>query len=408
MSVAERREHPPSLDPDQRIPIIILTGFLGSGKTTFLNALMQHSEQPKTLILMNEYGEVSIDHDLVAFNREEVAMETLSGCVCCTIRSDLAQTLSTAPHRFSRAGKVWFERVIIETTGLADPAPLIKTLLDDPGIARRYRLDCVLTTIDAVNAMDTLARRLEAVRQVAVADVLLLTKTDLASQSDVERLNAALDRLNPSAARLQIHHGAMDPVRFATLLASVPRVREDPDAWLDPGLFAPALSHAQAGAPRFVPADIDTLPPNRLSPPVHLMNRSPVSAVADVHGYAGDVIACCFTLETPVHGAALDAWLDSLLLFRGPDLLRVKGIIHIAEIGRPMVIHGVQHVFHPPMLLARWPSEDRRSRFVFITRGISAEELRETLRFFNTAESIRQGSASDTNVAVDQRPKSRP
>ena len=408
MSPAAGREDPPSHDLDQRIPIIVLTGFLGSGKTTFLNALMQHSEQPKTLILMNEYGEVSIDHDLVAFNQEEVAMETLSGCVCCTIRSDLAQTLSTAPHRFSRAGMVWFERVIIETTGLADPAPLIKTLLDDPGIARRYRLDCVLTTIDAVNAMDTLARRLEAVRQVAVADVLLLTKTDLAGQPDLERLSAAIDRLNPSAARLQIQHGATDPEQFASLLASVPRMREDPDAWLDARLFAPELSHAQAGALRFLPADNDTLPVNRLSPPVHLRKLDPISATADVHGYAGDVVASCFTLETPVHGAALDAWLDSLLLFRGPDLLRVKGIIHIAEVGRPMVIHGVQHVFHPPMLLARWPSEDRRSRFVFITRGISAEELRETLRFFNTAESIRQGSAPDANVAVDQRPGSRP
>jgi len=392
MAAAPVQEIKRSSRSTRRIPIILLTGFFGSGKTTFLNALMQHPDQPRTLILMNEFGEVPIDHDLVAFNRDDAVMETLSGCICCSIRSELAQTLITAPARFARGGKTWFERVIIETTGLADPAPLLKTLLDEPEVSRRYRLSHVLTTIDAANGVETLARQFEAVRQVAVADVVLLTKTDLADGPCMTQLMATLDQLNPSARRVVIEHGSVDAELFASLLASIPAAAEDPEGWLDAESFDPALRQKK----------LETSPLVALLGPYVLApgprdSTDPARSFSIAQGHASEITATCFTFETPIHGAALDAWLDSLLMFRGPDLLRMKGIIHIAEVGRPMVIHGVQHVFHPPLLLARWPSADQRSRIVFITRSIDVEALKQTLRFFNAAHGLRQGDRMDGN-----------
>ena len=395
-AVSDQHVKHPGNAPD-RIPVILLTGFLGSGKTTFLNALMQHPNQPRTLILMNEFGEVPIDHDLVAFNRDDAVMETLTGCICCSIRSDLARTLVTAPARFARGGKTWFERVIIETTGLADPASLLKTLLDEPEVARRYHLKHVLTAVDSANGVATLARQLEAVRQVAIADVLLLTKTDLVDQTGMTQLLATLDQLNPSARRVVVEHGGVDAERFASLLEAIPTAATNPIGWLDAESCDTVQREGRLEAMRnraahgpYSPADI----------PAHDRREpdQPGGAFSLVHGHAGEVTATCFTLDTPVHGAALDAWLDSQLMFRGPDLLRMKGIIHIAEVDRPMVIHGVQHVFHPPLLLARWPSEDRRSRIVFITRGITAEELEQTLRVFNTGHALRRADRLDAQA----------
>ncbi|MED5358312.1 MAG: GTP-binding protein, partial [Pseudomonadota bacterium] len=157
----------------QRLPVSVLTGFLGSGKTTVLNHLIQQPELSRTLVLINEFGEIGLDHDLVTHAKDEVVIEMASGCLCCTIRGDLAKTLREAPERFAREGKVWFDRVVIETTGLADPAPILHTLMTDPGVARHYRLDGVIATVDAFNGASTLDQQIESVKQAAMADRLL-------------------------------------------------------------------------------------------------------------------------------------------------------------------------------------------------------------------------------------------
>ena len=221
----------------RRLPVSVPTGFLGSGKTTVLNYLIQQPALSRTLVLINEFGEIGLDHDLVTHSKDDVVIEMSSGCLCCTIRGDLAKTLREAPGRFACGGELWFDRVVIETTGLADPAPILHTLMTDSVVGRRYRLDGVIATVDAVNGGDT-----------------------------------------------------------------------------------------------------------------------------------------------------LDRWLEVLLLFRGADFLRTKGIINVADHDGPVVIHGVQHLFHPAVMLKEWPSKDRRSRIVFITRDIDESVIRDTLRMFTDAK----------------------
>ena len=173
----------------RRLPVSVLTGFLGSGKTTVLNHLIQQPALSRTLVLINEFGKIGLDHDLVTHCTDDVVIEMSSGCLCCTIRGDLAKTLREAPGRFACGGEQWFDRVVIETTGLADPAPVLLTLMTDPVVARRYRLDGVIATVDAVNGGNTLDRQIESVKQTAVADRLLLTKADLADLDDQSTRN---------------------------------------------------------------------------------------------------------------------------------------------------------------------------------------------------------------------------
>ena len=181
----------------QRLPVSVLTGFLGSGKTTVLNYLIQQPALSRTLVLINEFGEIGIDHDLVTHSKDDVVIEMSSGCLCCTIRGDLAKTLREAPGRFARGGELWFDRVVIETTGLADPAPILHTLMTEPAVARRYRLDGVIATVDAVNGGDTLDRQIESVKQAAVADRLLVTKTDLVDDDVLRRTAGPSAGLEP-------------------------------------------------------------------------------------------------------------------------------------------------------------------------------------------------------------------
>ena len=195
----------------QRLPVSVLTGFLGSGKTTVLNHLIQQPELSRTLVLINEFGEIGLDHDLVTHAKDEVVIEMASGCLCCTIRGDLAKTLREAPERFAREGKVWFDRVVIETTGLADPAPILHTLMTDPGVARHYRLDGVIATVDAFNGASTLNQQIESVKQAAMADRLLITKTDLVDADVLRGLQELLRDLNPAAPQIIAIDGAIEP-----------------------------------------------------------------------------------------------------------------------------------------------------------------------------------------------------
>jgi len=329
------------------IPITVLTGFLGSGKTTVLNRLLENRELADTLILINEFGDIGIDHDLVAPLADDAVIEMASGCLCCTIRGDLARTLRDAPWRYARAGRPWFRRVVLETTGLADPLPILQTLVGDPALTARYRLDQVVTVVDAVHGVDTLARQQEARRQVAVADRLLITKTDVADEAVLDRLTLRLAAINPTAPRTIALHGHIEQADL--LLAA-----------------APSLSGRLAGLEGWAADDHG-----------HHHDHS-----HDPNRHGEHIRASSLTFETPISGPLLDQWLEALLLLRGPDILRVKGIINLAETDRPMVIHGVQHRFEDPILLPAWPSSDRRTRLVFITRDLDVSTVEASLAPF--------------------------
>ncbi|MGE0850988.1 MAG: GTP-binding protein [Hyphomicrobiaceae bacterium] len=314
------------------IPVAVLTGFLGSGKTTLLARLLRHPDFARTAVIINEFGEVGLDHDLIETSEESfVTLQT--GCLCCTIRGDLARTLADILRRRDRGEVTAFERIVIETSGLADPAPILHALMSDAALAERLALSHVVATVDAVNGLATLGRQPESVKQVAVADRLILTKTDLLEGS-ADELLARLSALNPVARVEQASFGAVDPGQLFTAGPGVAGAKATDIAdWLGPD------NHAHHG-----------------------------------HAAGGhDAQITCFAIlrEEPIRAITLTLLLEALADHCGADLLRLKGIVNVAESPeRPAVIHGVQHVFHPPAWLERWPSRDRRSRLVFISRGI--------------------------------------
>ena len=345
----------------QRLPVSVLTGFLGSGKTTVLNHLIQQPALSRTLVLINEFGEIGLDHDLVTHSKDDVVIEMSNGCLCCTIRSDLAKTLRDAPGRFARGGKLWFDRVVIETTGLADPAPILHTLMTEPAVAQRYRLDGVISTVDAVNGGGTLDRHIEPVKQAAMADRLLITKADLVDLDALRRLQDRLRALNPAAPQIIAENGAVDPTLLFDAGLYNPKTKSlDVQNWLKAEAYAEQHDHEHETA-----------------------GHGHTCELNDVNRHDAHIKAVCLTVDEPVDSDAFDLWLESMLLFRGADLLRIKGIINVVDLDGPVVIHGVQHTFHPSVMLKEWPSEDRRSRIVFITRDIDEAVLRDTLRIFN-------------------------
>ncbi len=360
----------------QRLPVSVLTGFLGSGKTTVLNHLTRQAALSRTLVLINEFGEIGLDHDLVAHSKDEVVVEMSSGCLCCTIRGDLAKTLREAPGRYARGGELWFDRVVIETTGLADPAPVLHTLMTDSAVARRYRLDAVIATVDAVNGGDTLDRQIESVKQAAMADRLLLTKADLSARFVLSKLQDRLRLLNPAAPQIIAENGAVDPTLLFDAGVYDPKTKSpDVQKWLKAEAYGGPHGHDHGSAGHDHPHHH------------HDVNRH------DAH-----IKSFCLTIDDPILGDALDAWLELLLMFRGADFLRIKGIISVAGLDGPMVVHGVQHIFHPPLRLNEWPSEDRRSRIVFITRDIDESVLRDSLRMLTSARGRQEEQATVGSV----------
>ena len=346
----------------QRIPVAILTGFLGSGKTTVLRHLGHVGELNRTLVLVNEFGEVGIDHHLLTPIDDDTLVAVESGCICCTIRSDLVRTLSEAHWRYARNGERWFDRVVIETTGIADPAPIMQTIIGEPSVAKHYALAGVVTAVDAVNGVTTLERYEEAAKQVAVADHLLLTKTDLA-HPDEPTLQQTLRRLAPSAPVSRVADGKAEIDWFFAsendwLAGKIPAV----EAWLQ--------AEEQASA-----ATQEHDHHHDHSDPAHDLNRH------------NRIQASSLIFEQPVDAALLDSCLGMLMQFRGADLLRVKGIVNVIGMDRPMVIHGVQHVFHPPEVLPQWPSDDRRTRIVMIAQDLDHAVLRTCFEGFGLAVS---------------------
>ena len=345
------------------VPLSILTGFLGSGKTTLLRALLERPELARTAVIVNEFGEIGLDHLLVADAEEEI-VELNSGCLCCTVRGDLIETLRRLEARRDADGKPAFDRIVVETTGLADPAPIIHTLTTLEPLAANYRLDGVVTVVDAVNGTSTLDSHEESVKQAAMADRLVLSKTDLPeATAGRAALEERLRTLNPAANVIVAVDGAVEPAAlFDAGLYDPARKTPDVQRWLREEAYAAApegdahRDHHHAGHDH----DLNVHDHHHHGDHGHDPNRH------DDH-----IQAYCVVREEAISGAAFSLFLEILTMNRGPDLLRVKGIVKIAEQPeQPAVIHGVQHVFHPPVWLDRWPDEDRRTKLVFITRDI--------------------------------------
>jgi G3E family GTPase len=313
------------------IPVAVLTGFLGSGKTTLLAHLLRQPEFSRTAVLINEFGEIGLDHDLVETSADSF-VELQTGCLCCKIRNDLAWTLDDMLRRRDRGALPQFDRVVIETSGLADPAPILQTLMTDLKIAGRLVLGGVVATVDAVNGAATLDREEISVKQVAFADRLVLTKSDLAGAAQPGLLDRLAD-LNAAAPVIRAHYG-----------------RVDPRSIFDAGIYDPRTKSLDAGA--WLAEEVYTQK--------HFHDR-----------HDSEIASYALVREQPIRAVALTLFLEALAEHCGADLLRLKGIVNVAECPeQPAVLHGVQHIFHAPAWLERWPSEDRRSRLVFITRRI--------------------------------------
>jgi G3E family GTPase len=337
-----------------RMPVALITGFLGSGKTTLLNRVLSDPRMARSLVLVNEFGEVGIDHLLM----EKVAGDMVllqSGCVCCTIQGDLDRTLRDIARRRQKNETPPFERVLLETTGLADPAPILQLLLNHPMISHDYRLDAVVTTVDALNGDRQLDEHTEASKQAAVADRLLISKTDLAEASISARLRSRLEDLNPGAQLYEIVQGDIDPALLFDAGPFDPAGKGDRVvAWLN------AEAHGHKHEHGHEHGDEDG----------HHHHERADRSRHDVH-----IGSFCLTFEEPLDWDRFNRWLMAVRASWGDRLLRVKGVLNVVGEATPLVVHGVHRTFHPPTLLARWPDDDRRSRLVFITRDLDRDTV---------------------------------
>jgi len=330
----------------EAVPVTVLTGFLGSGKTTLLKRLLHGRDLSGTAILINELGEVGIDHLLLEHvDASTVVLE--SGCICCTMRNDLSAALRELYGKAERGAIGALDRVVIETTGLADPAPILYTILTDPVVTHHYRLGTVLTTVDAVNGMRQLATNPESIKQAAVADRLILTKTDLVPPAAVAGIRRALAALNPT----------------------VPIVDANPDSVEPEDLFA-----AESFDPSAKAAEVRGWLTEE--------SRHHADHPNELGRHAAEITTFHVSFDEPADWTMFGIWLTMLLNRHGERILRVKGILNVIDAPAPVCINGVQHVMHPPFHLERWPSNDRRSHLVFIVRCMDGASIRRSLLAF--------------------------
>lgn len=307
----------------------VVTGFLGSGKTTLLGKVLAEPSMSNTAVLVNEFGKVGLDHHLLRRTDERTVLLE-NGCVCCTTREDLVGALLELLDLAEKGGIPRLDRVVIETTGLADPAPILFTVFTDPVLQHHFTVDRVIATVDAVNGDLHLDDNPESVKQVAAADRVFLTKTDLAEPEAARALTSRLGSLNPSARIVPAVPGELDAA----------------------GMFGPGTGESSRRLPE-----------------------------RGGEHETRDTSSTSLTFDGPIDWAAFGIWLSMLLHARGEDVLRVKGLLDVGEDG-PVVLNGVQHIIHPPEHLEAWPDEDHRSRIIFITRRVTSEELLASLRAF--------------------------
>jgi G3E family GTPase len=350
----------------RRIPVTLVTGFLGSGKTTLINAALRSKELAKTVVVVNEFGEVGLDHQLFASSSDSVVVLE-NGCLCCTVRSDLVGTLNSLYHA-RQAGEVpTFDNVVIETSGLAEPGPVLQAFLSEPTLDGLYRVASVLTLVDAVNWSGTSEAHEESIRQVALADQIRITKLDMVTgdrQNGSSRIRLELRRINPSAEIDEVDWSAAS---VAKLLSSRGFDATDPQADPRPWLDVEAYQNA---------AHADDECDSEHGHHEHDRGGHAHSRHLEGRGIENFVL----TRESPLTREEAQFLLDGIAQNLGPGLLRVKGLLHIAdEAGRPAVIQGAQHLLHTMSWLDRWPDGDHRSRIIFITQGIPRDSLRDII-----------------------------
>jgi len=328
------------------IPVTMLTGFLGSGKSTLLSQILMDPAFSNAAVIVNEFGEIGLD-DFLVTHSEEQTVEMTTGCLCCTIRGDITETLIDL-HEKSEAGKINnFDRVIIETTGLADPAPVIHTLVSEPRIFKRYMLGGVVCTVDMVNGLSTLSKHEECQKQVAVADRIVFMKSDIEiDKAAVHDLNQQVQHLNPTAVKQDRHADIFDLDKlFNTTLYDPKTKTYEVERWLNEAALS--VKH-------------------------HGHNHSHHHD----HDHSDGIETFSITFDEPVATSAFLLAMQLLISNQGPDLLRIKGIVCLQESQeKPVIIHGVQHVFHEPLELDEWPGDDHRTRLVFITRNIPKKTI---------------------------------
>jgi G3E family GTPase len=343
------------------IPVAVLTGFLGAGKTTLLNFLLKDPFLANAAVIINEFGDVGIDHLLVETANENI-VEMASGCLCCTIRGDLIDTLHELLAKRDQGAIKAFDRIIIETTGLADPAPVLHSVMSEPALLARCHLEGVITVVDAANGMATLDAHAEAVKQVAVADRIVLAKVDLLSGREGEdmlfAIIARLRKLNPAARLLTTHRNEANAERLFTM-----------------GLFDPAKKTPEVR--NWLAAEAYETGEKR-----HRHNGQ-AHDHGDVSRHDRHIRSFSFTEDRPISVAGLELFLELLKSYHGANMLRMKAIVKVADDpARPLVLHGVQHVFHPPIRLERWPDGDERTKLVFIVKDIEKPEIEGLFRAF--------------------------
>lgn len=344
----------PDTDDDPGIQVSLLTGFLGSGKTTLLNKLLQHPDMAETAVLVNEFGDIGIDHLLVEQVDEELVQLT-TGCLCCAVQGDLTRALRELFLKRAKGEITKFRRVLIETTGLADPAPILHTLINDPILAHRYFLDGVISTVDSVHGLGQLDRHAECRKQTAVADRIVLTKIDMADETAIPPLEKAVRALNPAAPQIRAAQGDVSPDELFGCGLYDPTTKSfDVQNWLREEAY-----HEDHGD--------------------HDHDHDHSHDHSHGTGRHSDIDSLCLTYDDPIEWPAFIAWIQTLITHKGENLLRIKGLVNIINEEQPIAIHGVQHVFHNPVRLPQWPSDDHRTRIVFITRDMDQKVLKQSL-----------------------------
>jgi len=331
------------------IQVNVVTGFLGSGKTTLLQRLLHSPDLQDTAVLVNEFGEVGLDHHLLQSVTESTLLMD-NGCLCCAIRGDLQGALTELFDQRERGDIPAFKRVVIETSGLADPVPIAYTVLAEPILQHHFRLGNVITTIDAINGASQLNEFEESVKQVGVADRLVVTKSDMAAVDDVARLREELQRLNVSAPIFDAAHDDLSPERLIVEdLYDLKGKMREVEYWREQEDHA-GHDHTEH--------DHD-------------------------HGHTTGVTSFALTFDGALDWTAFGIWMTMLLNRHGDRVLRIKGMLNVAGQPTPVLINGVQHVVHPPLHLEAWPDDDHRSRLVFIVRDISRAKIEASLAAFN-------------------------